>query len=187
MVTHGTTRPGDWVLLHGTGGVSIFGAQIAKMLGAKTIVTTSSESKAISVKKQFDVDATVDYRDPEWPKHVKKLTGGHGADVIVEVAGGETLDRSLEACAYNARVGVIGVLGGGTSTITVRNLLSRQSHVKGIFMESTDELRALVRAVEANNLQPCIDREFPFEKARAAYAHLQSQTHIGKVVIQVRS
>lgn len=185
VVTHGRVQAGDWVLVHGTGGVSIFGAQLAGMMGARTILTTSSEEKAALVKERFGVAHTLDYRDPDWPDQVRALTNGHGADVVVEVAGGETLDRSLAACAYRGRVGVVGVLGGPRSSITVRNLLSRQVQVTGIFMESCQELRALAAAVEANRLRPCIDRFVPFEEAPAAYQALRSQTHIGKICIEV--
>lgn len=185
VVTHGHVRAGDWVLAHGTGGVAVFAAQIAAMMGARTILTTSSESKAATVRERFGVAHTLDYRDPEWPTQLRALTGGHGADVVVEVAGGETLDRSLAACAYNARVAVIGALGGGASTITVRHLLARQIRMQGIFMESCRELQAFAQAVEANRLQPCIHQVFDFTEAPAAYEAFRTQSHIGKICIRV--
>jgi NADPH:quinone reductase-like Zn-dependent oxidoreductase len=187
VVTHGHVRAGDWVLTHGTGGVSIFAAQIAAMMGARTILTTSSEEKAAVVRERFGVAHTLDYRDPDWPNQLRALTGGHGADVVVEVAGGETLDRSLAACAYNARLAVIGALGGGTSTITVRHLLARQIRMRGIFMESRRELDVLARAVEANQLHPCIHQVFDFAETPAAYEAFRTQRHIGKLCIRVSS
>src|SRR4029078_10405512 len=86
IATHGKTLPGEWVLLHGTGGVSIFAAQLAKAMGAKTIMTTSSNEKADFVKKNFGVTATVNYRDENWARQVKDITQGVGVDVVVDVA-----------------------------------------------------------------------------------------------------
>ena len=183
LVTHGKTLPGEWVLLHGTGGVSIFAAQLAKAMGAKTIMTTSSQEKADFVKKNFGVTATVNYRDENWARQVKDITQGVGVDVVVDVAGGNILAQSLHICNYGARVGVIGILSGQDSHIQIRDLLSHQVQIKGIMMESTEELRALMRAVDVLKLKPYIDKTFTFSQAKEAYHYLDSQKHIGKVVI----
>lgn len=183
VMTHGKTLPGEWVLMHGTGGVSIFAAQLAKAIGAKTIMTTSSKEKAEYVKKNFGISATVDYRDSDWTDQVKAITQGNGVDVIVDVAGGDILAQSLRICNYGARVGVVGVLSGQDSNIHVRDLLYRQIQVRGIFMDSTEQLRALMRAAAALNLKPAIDKVFPFEQVKEAYYYLEAQKHIGKVVI----
>ncbi len=185
VVTHGKTLPGEWVLLQGTGGVSIFAAQLAKAIGARTIMTTSSKEKADFVKKKFGVTATVDYNDANWTDQVKEITQGTGVDVIVDVAGGDALAQSLRICNYGARVGVIGILSGKESNIQIRDLLSHQVQIRGIFMESTEELRALMRAVDALKLKPAIDKIFPFTQVKEAYHHLESQKHIGKVVISL--
>lgn len=183
LVTHGKTLPGEWVLLQGTGGVSIFAAQLAKAMGAKTIMTTSSKEKADIVKKQFGVTATVDYKDSNWTDQVKEITQGAGVDVIVDVAGGDILAQSLRTCNYGARVGVIGILAGQDSNIHIRDLLSRQIQIRGILMESTEELKALMKAVDSLKLKPAIDKTFSFTQVKEAYRHLESQKHIGKVVI----
>lgn len=187
IVTHGKTLPGEWVLLQGTGGVSIFAAQLAKALGAKTVMTTSSKEKADYVKKIFGISATVDYHDPNWADQVKDITQGKGVDVIVDVAGGDILAQSLRICNYGARVGVIGILSGQESNIHIRDLLYHQVQIRGIFMESTEELRALMRAADALKLKPAIDKIFPFTHAKEAYHHLESQKHIGKVVIALNT
>lgn len=187
VVTHGRARPGDWVLAHGTGGVAIFAAQICRLLGARAILTTSSEEKAAVVRSRFGVEHTLDYRDEEWPVRVRELTGGPGADIVVDTAGGETLARSIRACGYGGRVAVVGVLAGLESRVSIPDLIYRQVSVRGIFMESAEELRALVRALEGAGIRPCIDRVFGFDEARAAYEHLASGGHIGKVVIRLRS
>ncbi len=185
LVTHGKTRPGEWVLLQGTGGVSIFAAQLAKSLGARTIMTTSSPEKASFVKKTFGVTATVNYRESDWTAQIKNITNGEGVDVVVDVAGGDMLAQTLPICNYSARVGVIGVLSGQHANIAIRDLLSRQIQIRGIFMESQEELKALMRAVEAIKLKPAIDKVFSFSEAKEAYRHLESQKHIGKVVISL--
>jgi len=185
VVTHGHVGPADWVLLHGTGGVSLFGAQIARMFSARTILTTSSPEKARQVKERLGVDATVDYTQPDWPARVREITNG-GANIVVEVAGGASLPNSIQACAPYARIAMIGVLSGAESQLDVRQLLMRQITIRGIFMESAQELRALVAAYEHMQLRPWIDRVFPFDATADAYAHLQAQRHMGKVVITVK-
>jgi len=184
--THGKAKPGDWVLLHGTGGVSVFGAQIARMLSARTILTTSSEEKARIVKEKFGVHETVNYLDETWPKQVRKITGGGGVDVVADVVGGSSLAGSLKACAIGGRVSLIGLLGGVESTIMTLEMISKQLTIRGIYMESTEELRSFAQACETSELHPFIDRIFPLEEARQAYEHLQSRKHIGKIVIEVK-
>lgn len=185
VVTHGKTRPGEWVLLQGTGGVSIFAAQLARILGAKTIMTTSSPEKAKFVKSHFGIDETVNYRDADWYKQVKEITNGDGVDVVIDVTGGETLTNSLKICNFGARVAVIGVLGGHETVLPIRDLLKHQIAIRGIFMESAEELNALIQAAEAQNLKPQIDKVFSFEEVKEAYRHLEAQKHIGKVVIHL--
>lgn len=185
VVTHGKTRPGEWVLLQGTGGVSIFAAQLAQSLGARTIMTTSSQEKASFVKKAFGVTATVNYQEKDWVDQVKNITNGEGVDVVVDVVGGDLLAQTLPLCNYGARVGVIGILSGQHANIQIRDLLSRQIQIRGIFMESHEELKALMRAVEAIKLKPAIDKVFSFSEVKEAYHHLESQKHIGKVVISL--
>lgn len=185
VVTHGKTRAGEWVLLHGTGGVSIFAAQLARSIGARTIMTTSSKEKADFVKAAFGVHATVNYMEHDWIKQVKEITQGAGVNVVVDVVGGETLAHSLRICTYGARVAVIGVLAGQESTIQIRDLLKHQVELHGIFMESTEELRGFIRAVEALQLKPHVDKVFSFDQAQAAYRYLADQRHIGKVVISL--
>lgn len=187
VVTHGRVRPGQWVLAHGTGGVAIFAAQLARLFQARVILSTSSPQKAQIVKERFAVAETVDYRDAEWPKRVREITGGSGVDVVVETAGGEQLARSIDSCGYGARVGLIGVLGGMECSLSAFSLMMHQVTLRGIYMESTQELQGLARAMEAGRVEPCVDRVFAFEEAPAAYEHLRSGRHLGKVVIRVHS
>lgn len=186
VITHGKARTGDWVLLHGTGGVSTFSAQLAKAIGAKVVMTTSSEEKSKIVKAKYGIDATVNYKDPDWHVKAKELTGGEGFDVVVDVVGGETLAKSIQVCNYEGRVAVVGALqGADTAPIKTRDMLLHQVHVRGMYMESAEELRAFARAVEALKLKPAVDKIFTFENAIEAYRHLEDQKHIGKVVISL--
>lgn len=185
VVTHGRTRPGEWVLIYGTGGVSIFALQIAKMMGARTIVTTSSEEKARILKEKFGADYTVNYRDKSWTDRVKEITNNACVDVVVDVVGGGTFSESLKVCATGCRIGLIGVLEGFESTINTFDIIGRQLHIRGIYMESTEELRALAQTFESRGLRPHIDKVFPFEETRQAFEHLEGQQHMGKIVIEV--
>lgn len=186
VVTHGRARPGEWVLVHGTGGVSIFGIQLAHMLGARTILTTSNPEKGKQVKEQLGVTEILDYRQEDWVKQVRTVTGGRGVDVVVEVAGGSSLRNSIRACTTGGRVALIGLLAGLESQLNVMDMIGRQITVRGIFMESTEELHALALALEARQIHPYVARRFSFAEAKDAYVYLESQQHIGKVVITLR-
>ena len=182
VMSRGDVQPDEWVLLHGTGGVTVFAAQLAGIAGARTLLTTSSEEKGARMKEEFGVLETFDYRDGDWPDQVRFFTGGAGVDLVVDVAGGQTFARSLKACALNAHVSLVGILDGFESRINPFDIIGRQIQVRGIYTSSTDDLRDLVRACEASALRPCIDRVFPFEEIPAAYDYLESQRHIGKIV-----
>jgi len=183
VMTYGKVQPGEWVLVHGTGGVSIFAAQIAKNAGARVILTTSSDPKAERVKEKLGVKYIIDYRSEDWPRQVYDITDGAGVDVVVEIAGGETLARSIKACNYSARIGIIGILDDTYSKFKLFDVITKQITLQGIFMESTEELNALARFCEKKQLHPWIDKLFPFDKTVEAYKYLESQKHIGKVVI----
>ena len=183
VMTHGQVQAGEWVLVHGTGGVSIFGAQIAEMAGAKVILTTSSEQKAELVKEKLGIKHIINYKNEEWPKHVRDITDGAGVDVVVEIAGGDTLARSIKACNYSARIGIIGILDDTYSKFKLFDVITKQISLRGMFMESTAELNALARFSEKHQLHPWIDKVFTLEKTVEAYKYLESQQHIGKILI----
>lgn len=182
VVSQGHLKAGEWVLLHGTGGVSVFVAQIAKLTGAQALLTTSSEEKARRMKDEFGVHEAFDYRDEGWPDQVRSFTGGAGVDLVVDVAGGQTLSRSLKACALHARISLVGILDGFETRLNPFDIIGRQIQVRGIYTSSTEDLRDLARACESSGLRPCIDRVFPFDEVPAAYDYLESQRHIGKIV-----
>ena len=186
VVTHGRTRPGEWVLVHGTGGVSLFAAQFARLAGARVALSSAHSSKADWARQELGIEHTFDYRDADWPRDLRRATGG-GVDVVVEVAGGPSLHQSLQACRYGSRVAVIGVLAGTESQINVFDLIRHQISMRGIYMESTEEFHSMLSALASSQIRPTVDRVFPWSDVPAAYRYLQSQQHIGKVVVDVES
>ena len=174
-------RPGETVLVLGTGGVSVFAAQFAHMAGARVIATSSSNEKLARVR-ELGVSDGINYRDtPNWHKAVLELTGGRGADIVVEVGGAGTLANSISAARVGGQVGLIGVLTGGQ--IDPAPIMRRNIVLRGIFVGSREMFEAMNRAITQGGLRPVVDKVFPFEDAPAAYRHLQSASHIGKVVI----
>lgn len=178
-------KPGDIVLALGTGGVSVLALQIAKMAGATFAITSSSDAK-LALMRELGADIVVNYRSqPDWPAAVRAAAGGRGVDIIVETVGMTSLPLSLACCAPNARIGLLGALGGrpqGTSDLSA--MIGTNAIVKGITSGSRRMLEDLLRACAARGLKPRIDRVFDFEQAVEAYQYLESGAHVGKVVIR---
>jgi NADPH:quinone reductase-like Zn-dependent oxidoreductase len=185
IVEVGRVKAGDLVLALGTGGVSSFALQIAKMNGARVAITSSSDEK-LAIARSMGADFTVNYRTrPDWAVALLEATGSRGADIIVETGGGATLSQSIAAAAPNARLSVIGSLSGGFAgdLPNFASMIGKNLTMKGIAAGNRRMLEELVRAVDAEGLVPRIDRIFPFEEAPAAYAYLAGGTHLGKVMI----
>ena len=181
----GRVKSGDVVLTLGTGGVAILALQIAKMSGATVAITSSSDDK-LAVCRELGADITVNYRTtPAWQDAVLAATGGRGADIVVETVGLSTLSQSLACCAPNARVGLLGGLGGPPpGGPNLGPLIGKNVVLKGITSGSRRMLEDLLRAVDANGVKPKIDKVFPFEQARAALDYLATGGHVGKIVIR---
>ena len=179
-------RAGQTVLTLGTGGVSIFAVQLAKLLGATVIATTSSARKG-EILKSLGADHVVNYGEiADWGVHVKKaLTGGMGVDCVVEVGGPGTVNQSLHAVRWGGEVVLIGFLTSDNPGIDYFHLKGSGATVRAIGAGDRATLQDLVRAVEGGRLLPVIDKTFDFADARAAFAHLQAAKHVGKVVIAV--
>ncbi|MBL4848124.1 MAG: NAD(P)-dependent alcohol dehydrogenase [Planctomycetes bacterium] len=181
----GGLRSGEWVLIQGTGGVSTFALQLAKLAGARIIVTSRSEAKlerarALGADETILIPAT-----PRWGKAARELSEG-GVHLVVEVGGAETWGESLSACRTGARVAVIGVLSGREAKIDFAPVLMRQLRLQGVFVGSRADFMALNAAVEAYELRPLVDRTFAFGAAREAFEALERAEHQGKLVIDVR-
>jgi len=179
----GQVKAGDTVLMLGTGGVSIYALQIAKMNGARAVITSSSDEKLERVRA-LGADVTINYRtNPEWDKAVLDEAGG--ADIVVETAGIGTLGQSINACLPNGRIGLIGALAGRGAQPNLGPLLLKNLVLKGITSGSRAMLEEFVAAVEVNGFDPVIDRVFAFDEAVEAYKYLESGSHIGKIVIKL--
>jgi NADPH:quinone reductase-like Zn-dependent oxidoreductase len=186
LVEKGRVRAGQTVLVLGTGGVSLFALQIAKMHGARVILTSSSDEK-LERGRAMGADETINYREhPDWDAEVFRLTAKRGVDHVVEVGGNGTLPRSLRAVSVSGQVHLIGVLSGGGSEVDVRQIFAKSIYVNGVYVGSAAMFARMNAALEANAARPVIDRVFPLTEARAAFEHLQSGSHFGKIVLALR-
>ena len=184
LVREARVKAGDVVVLLGTGGVSLFALQFAKLHGARCIITSSSDEK-LALARQLGADDVINYkRRPDWDKAVLELTDGRGADVVVEVGGAGTLEKSLAAVRFAGIVTLIGVLTGTAGPISTAAILRRHLRVQGIYVGSREMFEEMNRAIAQHGLRPHIDRGFAFDNARAAYEHLASATHAGKITIR---
>lgn len=183
LVEQGHLIAGQTVLLLGTGGVSMFALQIARMFGAQVIITSSSDEK-LARAKELGADMTINYKaDLDWEKTVWSLTGKVGADHVVEVGGPGTLEKSLQATRNGGAIAQIGVLADPGAKISPLPILSKSLHLNGIYVGSRAMFQRMLTAFTINQVHPIIDRVFPFAETREAYAYLQSGAHFGKIVI----
>ena len=183
LVTHGRVTAGDTVLLQGTGGVSIFALQFARMLGARVIITSSSDAK-LARARALGADEGINYVDvPEWGKVVRARTGGRGVDLVVEVGGAGTLGESIRAVRPGGTIALIGVLAGGAARVNMTPVLMNQIRVQGVLIGHRESYGAMCRAIAQHRMKPVVDRVFPFEDARAAFDHLADASHFGKVCV----
>lgn len=179
--------PGQWVLVQGTGGVSIFALQFAKAAGAKVIATTSSADKVETLKK-LGAHHVINYKeDPNWGSTAKKLTPGEaGVDHIIEVGGASTLEQSVQAIKFEGIISIIGFLGGVKATTSALDALNHICTFRGVYVGSRQQLEEMVAAVEANDIHPVLDKKvFTLEQAKEAYEYMWDQKHFGKVAIKV--
>jgi NADPH:quinone reductase-like Zn-dependent oxidoreductase len=182
VVEEGRLVPGQNVLTLGTGGLSTFVVQFAALGGARVIVTSSSEEK-LQRMRAIGANDLINYRTtPEWGVAVAELTGG-GADHVVEVAGAGTFGQSLVAARMGGHISVVGVLthGNGIDPLMV---LAKRLTLRGLTNASRDSFEMMNRAIERSGLRPVIDRRYPFDDVAEAFKHLESGTHVGKVVLE---
>jgi NADPH:quinone reductase-like Zn-dependent oxidoreductase len=185
LMASGTTEPGNTVLTQGTGGVSIFALQFAKLAGARVIITSSHHEK---LERALALGAAhgIHYKEtPDWDKKARELTGGEGVDHVIEVGGSGTLSKSLRAVRTAGRISLIGVLSGGSGEVGLFPILMRNLRVQGIFVGSRTMFEAMNRAIGLHQLRPVIDRVFPLAETAQALHYLESGAHFGKVVINL--
>jgi NADPH:quinone reductase-like Zn-dependent oxidoreductase len=184
LVTHGGLRAGQTVLVLGTGGVALFALQIALLHGARVIVTSSSDEK-LERAGGLGAAAGVNYRrESGWGKRVRELSGD-GVDHVIEVGGAGTLAESLRAVRLGGTIHLIGVLAAGEAPLSIVPVFMQQVRIQGVLVGHRESFEALCRAFDLHRVQPVVDRVFPFAEAPAAFAHLASGAHFGKLCIAV--
>jgi NADPH:quinone reductase-like Zn-dependent oxidoreductase len=185
LVTDGGVTAGDTVLVQGTGGVSLFALQLAKILGARVIATSSSDEKLARVR-ELGADDVMNYREtPDWGVKAKELTGGTGVDNVVEVGGAGTLQQSLRAVRFGGTISLIGNLAGTATEVLLTQIFMARVRVNGIFVGHRESFEAMNRAFAYHRLRPVIDRVFPLESARAAFERMAAGGHFGKIVVKL--
>ncbi len=184
VISSGHIKAGDTVLVQGTGGVSLFALQFAKLSGAKVVATSSSDTK-LARARELGAEMLINYKTtPEWGDAARKLTGV-GVDHVVEVGGAGTFGQSMRAVRAGGRISVIGVLAGGGGQISLLPMLMRNLVAQGIFVGSRDMMEDMNRAIAMHKLRPVIDRTFPFHEVATALRHMESGSHFGKIVVMI--
>lgn len=184
LVEYGKIKAGDTVLVQGTGGVSIYAIQIASALGARVIVTTSSDAKGERVKKLGAKEIINYVKTPDWEKEVLRLTNGKGAQHIIEVVGGSSMNRSIDAVALQGNIFVVGFLESMMAEINLFSLLAKQARVQGIYVGHRKAFDDMIKAFNELDIKPVIDTVYSFEETIKAYEHL-GRGAFGKIVIKV--
>ena len=184
----GRVRSGDVVVTMGTGGVSLYALQLAKVRGAKVIITSSSDDKLV-VARKHGADHCINYRNtPDWERRVLEITDGRGADLVVDLGGADTLPRAVNATRMDGTVAVIGVLSGhGSTMVSVTDVMTRQIRLRGISTASVAELRALGAAMAANAIRPHLSHTFDWTDLAEAQRVQHAGEHIGKIGITISS
>ncbi len=173
------------MLVQGSGGVSVFALQFAKMAGA-TVIATSSSGEKLSRLQALGADHLINYRDdPTWGETARKLTGGRGVDHVIEVGGPGTLEQSMEAARVGGHVSVIGILTGVSGSLQVVPALVKQLRLQGVLVGSRRQQMDMVRAIDANGMKPVVDSRYPLDALVDAFRHQESNAHFGKICLEM--
>lgn len=185
LFTEGNLRPGETVLVQGTGGVSIFALQFAKLVGATVIATTSTANKEARLE-QLGADHVINYRStPEWGAEARAVTGGRGVDHVIEVGGAQTLEQSMIAAATGGRIALIGVLGGMGASVPLGLALARQVRIRALLVGSRRDQLDMIGALENSSLRPVVDTTFELADLAGAFEHQEAGRHLGKICITI--
>lgn len=183
LVVNGALKPGDTVLALGTGGVSIFALQLAKAMGARVAITSSSDEK-LERARALGADFTVNYREnPDWATAVLEWTSGRGVDHVIEVGGAGTLAHSIRACRPGGHIALIGVLTGVSGEVPTALLMAKHIRLQGLVVGSRRQQLDMIRGVEALGLRPVIDKAFPLEALVEAFGYEATGGHFGKISV----
>lgn len=181
----GDLKPGETVLVQGTGGVSIFALQFALAAGARVFAITGSEAK-VGKLERLGAEQVIRYdREPEWSRAVLEVTGGVGVDHVVETCGAGTIDESIKATAIGGSISLVGLLTGAGGRLDMLPILAKTLRIQGVVVGSVDMFERMVGMIEHLGIQPVIDKAFAMQDAAAALEYLRSGRHLGKIVIEV--
>jgi NADPH:quinone reductase-like Zn-dependent oxidoreductase len=184
LVEEGKLQPGESVLIQGTGGVSLFALQFAKICGARCILISGSNEK-MKRAQELGADEVLNYQDlPEWGKQVRDFSGGEGVDHIVEVGGPETLPQSLRAIRPGGTISMIGVLSGSEMKAQLGLIVTRQIRLQGITVGHRDGFEAMASAINASGMKPIVDQVYPFTSLPEAMHSLSEAKHFGKICLE---
>lgn len=185
LMADDSLKPGDTVLIQGTGGVSIFALQFAKMAGATVIATSSSDEKLARLKA-MGADHVINYRkDTNWGETARQLTGGRGVDHVIEVGGPSTLEQSMIASRVGGHISVIGILSGVAGQLSFVPALVKQLRLQGVLVGSRTQQQEMIRAINANGMRPVIDRHFPLINMVEAFRYQETNQHFGKICLDI--
>ena len=185
LFVDGDVRPGSTVLVQGSGGVSIFALQLAKMAGATVIATSSADAK-LDRLRDLGADHLINYRTtPAWGAAALMATGGRGVDTVVEIGGAGTLDQSMIAARVGGHVALIGVLTGFAGPVTTAMLMAKNLRVQGLTVGSRQQQLDMIAAIEANGLKPVISDHFPLARLGDAFRHQAANGHFGKIAVDI--
>ena len=185
LVVRGSLKAGETVLVLGTGGVSVFALQIAKLMGARVLGISSSDAKCQRLL-DLGADAVHNYKtNPAWDDWSLSLTQGVGVDKVIEIGGPDTLNRSIKATRFGGHISLIGVLTGTSGSVQTVQVLRKGIRLDGTYVGSRAMFADLLCAFENSQTRPIIDSVFPFERAVEAFRHMESGKHFGKIVIEI--
>ena len=178
-------KPGDTILVQGTGGVSIFALQFAKMAGANVIATSSSDEK-LDKLKALGADHLINYKKTtNWGEVAREITGGVGVDHVIEVGGPATLEQSMAAARVGAHISVIGILTGLGGEISIVTALIKQLRLQGLIVGSRAQQIDMVKAIDANAMRPVVDKVFSLENIVQAFQYQETNQHFGKICLEM--
>ncbi len=186
VIDQGGAGPGDLVLTQGTGGVSVFAVQFAKLAGANVIATSSSDAKLQRVRA-LGADHTINYTEtPEWARPARDFSQGRGVDLVVEVGGAGTLEQSIKAVRPGGAICLIGVLSGANHEFRLPLVVTRKIRMEGVTCGSREQFEAMLRAIDQHRLRPALDEQvFGLDELPAAFAHMREGRHFGKIVVEI--
>lgn len=187
VVALGGARPGQWVVVEGTGGVALFALAFARMSGARVCVTSSSDEK-LDRARELGADATINYRShPDWAKEVLELTDGRGADHVVDIGGPDTLPLAIKAAAIGGRVSIIGARSGigREPPFPIRTVMKKNLTLRGLSVGSRTDFEDMCAAISSSGYRPVIGATLPYADVEKAVELMESQQHVGKIALAI--